>query len=237
MGAEQQKNGKWRIKKKDGTLGKRNFSSKSNALSAQRGGGAKGKPKPKGKGGGGGGSKAVATTKKPGPPKIGAAYSAGKATVFLIAPVTDEAIGGGTPERVLLASKDKVWSVPYAYNLGVIAADAVIDRKTAHATALTKGSVSAWAPEAFLGGVLVRGVRGIAGNREAARRLHRELVMTHQGYDPTANTIRTDRPTFRIYRGLRHGGQLLRRLKGRSGIVAKILRPLTNLTKMIGART
>ncbi len=46
MPAEQQKSGKWRIKKKDGTLGKRDFTSKKNALAAQRSGATAGKKKP-----------------------------------------------------------------------------------------------------------------------------------------------------------------------------------------------
>lgn len=248
MPAVKQKDGTWRVKKKDGTLGKRRFSTQANALAAQRGAPGKKKgtrsKKPK--------SKAVARTtrKSPAkkgnpakPPQIGAAYSAGKGSVMLLAPVTDTILAGlrdGTPRaEILKRAQEKILSIPYAYNLGVIAVDAMIDRKTAQSTAITMGSASAILPEVFLASIAfdqLSGERG-ATPQGAAHRLHRRIVTAHQGYNPESNAIRMDHPEFRTYRALRHGGQGLRWLRSHSGIVKRITAPLARFTKMFGGRS
>ena len=203
---------------------------------------------------GGGGSKtakkanpgrAVTTTgttamTKPKPPKIGASYSAAKATVFVFSPLIDESVGqdavGKDPAVILMAAGRKVWSLPYAYNLGVVAADAGIDRKTAHATAMSKGSLSAWLPEAYLAfGVAKPIVERGGPPRAVTRLLHERVVNAHQGYDPRRNAISLT-SDFKIYRALRHGGQFFRRIQGRMGIFKRVFRGPKAFLKMLGGR-
>ncbi len=250
MPAVKQKDGTWRVKKKDGTLGKTKFTTQKAALSRSRGPGKKKGTRSKSK------SKAMTKTtrKSPArksnvsatpakPPKIGAAYSAGKSSVMLLAPVTDSILAGlkdGTKREVILrAAAKKILSIPYAYNLAVLAVDAGIDRKTAQATALTMGSGTAILPELYLASIAFDQLQGEKGATPAgaAHRLHRRIVMAHQGYNPESNAIRTDASEFRTYRVLRHGGQGIRWLRGHSAIARKITAPLARLAKVFGGRT
>ena len=251
MPAVKQKDGTWRVKKRDGTLGKRKFSTQANALAAQRGAPGKKKGTRSKKGGK---TKAVTKTtrKSPAkkaaanatpakPPKIGSAYTAGKASVMLFAPVTDEILAGqkaGTPaQEVLQAAAAKVRSIPYLYNLAVTAADAAIDRKTAQATALTMGSGTAMLPEVFLASILISEVRKRAVfDAQSARNVHSRLVLAHQGYDVQRNAIASDNDDFRTYRLLKHGGQTIRMLRGKSGIVKRLTAPLARVAKVFGGR-
>lgn len=248
MSAVKQKDGKWKIKKKDGTLGKRSFSTQANALAAQRGA-PKGKGKRKGKGKstavaktkGRSRSKSVAVSNPAKPPKIGSAYTAGKASVMLLAPVTDAVIAGmgqgKSREDIVRLAGDRVLSIPYAYNLAVMAVDAGIDRKTAQATALTMGSGTAILPELYLASLAYDEVQKAGGaSKEAARQLHRRIVIAHQGYDPVSNAIVATDHEFRTYRTLKHVGQVIRVARGKSGIVRRILAPLTRFAKALGGR-
>ncbi len=250
MPAVKQKDGTWRVKKKDGTLGKTKFTTQKAALSRSRGPGKKGtrsKSKPK--------SKAVTKTTRRSPakkgnpnnavakpPKIGAAYAAGKASAMLLSPITDTILDGirnDTPRaEILKQTQAKILSIPYAYNLAVMALDAGIDRKTAQATAITMGSASAILPEVFLATLAFDQIQkegGVTGVG-AAQRLHSRLVRAHQGYNPSTNAIETGNPEFRSYRTLRHGGQLLRIMRGKSGIVKRITAPLARVAKIFGGR-
>lgn len=250
MPAVKQKDGTWRVKKKDGTLGKTKFTTQKAALSRSRGPGKKKKgTRSKSK------SKAVAKTKRKSParkgnpnspakpPKIGSAYTAGKGSAMLLAPVTDEILAGlrdGTPtETILRNAAKKIVSIPYAYNLAIVAMDAGIDRKTAQATALTMGSASAILPEVYLASLAISQLQGERGAtpQGAAHRLNRRIVMAHQGYNPETNTIVFNHPEFRTYRMLRHGGQALRWLRGHSGIAKRITAPFARLAAAFGGRT
>ncbi len=253
MPAVKQKDGTWKVKKRDGTLGKRKFSTQANALAAQRGapGGKKKGTRSKSKSK----SKAVSKTTRRSPakkgnpnnapakpPKIGASYTAGKAGAFLLAPVTDEIISGiqqGTPAAdVIRAAGAKIKSIPYVYNLAVIALDAGIDKKTAQATALTMGSATAWLPEIYLATLAFAEVTARQGQATStiAQTLHQRLVVAHQGYDPKANAIRTDSVEFRTYRALRHVGQGIRMARGKSGLVKRLTQPAAKIFKMFGGR-
>ncbi len=242
MPAVKQKDGTWKWKSKDGTLGKRNFKTQKAAQSQGRA------PKAKGTGSKKGGkSKAVAKKDDPAPPakppKIGSAYTAGKASAMLLSPITDTVLeglrSGDSREKVLKDTADKILSLPYAYNLAVLAVDAGIDRKTAQATALTMGSGTAILPELYLASIAFDQLSGEGGKLSsagAAQRLHRRVVVAHQGYNPSTNTIEIAHPEFRTYRTLKHGGQALRMLRGKSGIVKRITAPLAKLAKVFGGR-
>ncbi len=206
------------------------------------------------KGGGGGTTKgnpktkAVATTgttavAKPRKlPMIGASYTAGKAAAMLLSPVVDTAIAGqaaGTPKEVVLKEMgEKILSIPYAYNLGVMAIDAAVDVKTAQATALTKGSASAWLPEIYLASLAFDEVTSRKGQAAStiARTLNQRIVRAHQGYDPKDNAIVVTDPEFRTYRTLKHAGQLFRRVRGRSHLAKRLTAPLAKVGKMLGIR-
>ncbi len=209
-----------------------------------KGGGGKAKGNPKTKAvtttTGGGGTTAVSKPRKA--PMIGASYTAGKAAVMLLSPVIDTAIAGlaaGTPKEVVLKEVgEKILSIPYAYNLGVMALDAAVDVKTAQATALTKGSASAWLPEIYLASLAFDEVTSRKGQAAStiARTLNQRIVRAHQGYDPKTNTIAVRDPEFRIYRTLKHAGQLFRRVRGRSHLAKRLTAPLAKMGKMLGIR-
>ncbi len=208
------------------------------------GGRSKAKPKAKGNPG-----RAVAknpTSNPPAvrkPPKIGSAYTAAKESVMLLAPVTDTIVDGiasGKPRvEILRETGAKILSIPYAYNLAVIAFDAAVDRKTAQATALTMGSLTAWAPEIFLATLAFDEVQAQGGLNSfaAARTLHQRIVSAHQGYDPAFNQIRIDNPEFVAYRTIKHVGQAVRRGRSRVGIFRRVTAPLTKMLKVFGLRT
>lgn len=182
---------------------------------------------------------AAAEEKKP---RIGAAYTAGKHTAALLAPVTDVAFNASAPiEKNPMESGRtairKVVSLPYAVNVGVSIADSFIDAKTKQANALSKGSITAWIPEAYLGLVALEvGSRhkGAFG-REAVRDINENLVVAHQGYSPAFDRIAFDSQFFRTYRTLKHGLQLVRIVANRTGVGQRLTSPIRKALQAVGA--
>ena len=238
MSAQQQKDGTWRIKKKDGTLGKRRFSTKSNALAAQRGGGAKGKPKPKGKGGGGG--KKLTTSSPRRRPLIGSTLQGAKATHALTAPIVE--VGAGniprSADELQLAFRELRGkaNLPYLASLAIEAGSQVLDVKFQHATALSKGSVTAWAAELYAAVITFVEARQLGFAKDKVRVANRTLSRIMRAYDPASGDLSfTD--DFFIYQGLKAGGGLARRLSNRSRAVGRILNPAKRfLSGIFGAR-
>ncbi len=233
MPAEQQKSGKWRIKKKDGTLGKRDFTSKKNALAAQRGGGAKGKPKakPKGKG------KAATTTTASKMPGIGRSYQGAKATAMILAPATHQAIGvldkgrkpGVAGAQLVAVVKGREHLKHQAINI----ADIVIDRsrRVGQAAALSRGSVTAWAPEVYLAG---KALEDIFIEDQSAEVVHNRFIARQTGYAPLNDNLVASRA--RSYRLLKHVGQAARIAASRLPVLNRAKRALQELVlRPIGA--
>lgn len=233
MPAEQQKDGKWRIKKKDGTLGKRNFSSKKNALAAQRSGAKAGKKKPGKKvAKKSSGTSATTTSSRIG---TGRSYQAGRATALIVAPISHEVLGivteGKDPTQAGQDLFDSVRTRPVLTHEAIVAADIIIDRsrKVGQAAALSRGSVTAWLPEGYL---LGKGVQDVLVDKLGADAVHTRYIQRQTGWSAISNTW--DPQRARIYRIAKHGGQAVRIASGRVKILKRakrmlqetILRPL-----------
>ena len=234
MPAEQQKSGKWRIRKKDGTLGKRDFTSKKNALAAQRSGAKAGKKKPGTKVAKKAGTSATSSSSK----KIGTgkSYQAVRLTMLAISPVTSKALAiqaeAKTVSGALTQLRTELVSPAYATHLGVVTADLLIDRSrmVGQAAALSRGSVTAWAPEVYIG---VKGVedwqRGVG-----AWGVHDNAIRRQTGYDPANGTW--DARQMRTYRTIKHGGQIIRIAGNRIGLMKRLKRALQDsILRPIGA--
>ncbi len=207
MPAQQQKDGTWRIKKKDGTLGTRKFMSKKNALAAQRSGGAK---KPGKKVTKKGGTKATATTSGSKAPGTGRSYQAVRLTALALAAGTNQVIAIATEGRDVEVAGRRLFEVaksrPHLTHLGIVGVDLIIDksRKVGQAAAMSRGSVTAWAPEVYDVGMGVIDALGGASEQQ----IHNRYVSRTTGYSPAGNVF--NRVNMRTYRLLKHGGQLIR---------------------------
>jgi hypothetical protein len=171
------------------------------------------------------------------PPGIGASYAAGRAAVLSMAPLTHE---------VALTTKDNIGTLPdrtieraftgaYAANLAVLAADAAIDRKAAQSGALSRGSVTAWLPEAF---VMLRAAEPIISggiSRDSLAAANTLAVRTTNGYDVGAGALNLSDPDFVRYRTMKHVGQVIRIVANRTSIGRAIARPLKKGLRVIGA--
>jgi hypothetical protein len=221
MPAEQQKDGTWRIKKKDGTIGKRKFSSKKNALAAQRSGGAKKKPGKKVAKKGG--TKATTTTGSS-TPGTGKSYQAVRLTALAVAAGTDQVLGIVLDGKdVETAGRDLIEvakSRPHLTHIGVVGVDLIIDksRKVGQAAAMSRGSVTAWAPEVYDVGMGVLDAFGGASERQ----IHNRFISRTTGWSPIGNVY--NRSAMRTYRLLKHGGQLIRIGGNRIKILQRVKR-------------
>lgn len=209
-----------------------------------KGGGSK-KPGTKvAKKGGGNPSPAAAGTSSPKkPPRMGSVYSSAKSTFLAISPVTDEVIIGvareDSPQDILTAAGRKVFTFEEAYNLGIVGLDAAIDKVTNHKQALSGGSLTAWAPEVYLFALAGDTIRQKVGTQRPSftlRAAQRRVVQAHQGYNPQQNKLVLDNPEFRTYRLARHGGQILRKARGKSALVKRVTKPIADFMSMIGGR-
>lgn len=233
MPAEQQKDGRWRIKKKDGTIGKRKFSSKKNALAAQRSSGAK---KPGKKVAKKGGTKATATTSGSKAPGTGRSYQAVRLTALAVAAGTDQILAIATEGKdVETAGRDlfeAAKSRPHLTHLGIVAVDLVIDksRKVGQAAAMSRGSVTAWAPEVYEVGMGVVDALGGASERQ----IHNRAISRVTGWSPIGNVY--NRAAMRTYRLIKHGGQLVRIGGNRIKVLQRIKRVVQeNILRPVGA--
>ncbi len=210
MPAKQNKAGTWNVVKKDGTLGKRNFSTKSNALAAQRGPKKAGKAKPKGKRKGG--SKAATTSNPNKAPGTGKLYQGARLTALVVAPVTDRVIvvaqGRRTIGQGITDLKGKARHGSHVRHQLVNVADLTIDRNkhVQQAASLSRMSVTAWLPEALVAARTAEDffVEGI--NDPSV--LHRRYVERVNGYDPGLDKFTASKA--REYRVAKHLGQAIR---------------------------
>lgn len=234
MPAELQKNGKWRIKKKDGTLGKRNFSSKKNALAAQRSGAKAGKKPGKSVAKKPSGGKAATTSSRS--IGTGKSYQGVRLTLLAIAPATQEVFavqaGARTMSQALTKLGKDVRSRPYLSHLGIVAADVVVDRSrmVGQSAAMSRGSVTAWAPEVY---IFAKGVEDWQGGARPLQ-IHSRAIARETGYDALSATWNPAR--MRTYRTIKHGGQLLRIGASRIGLLKRLKRVVQDsMLRPIGA--
>lgn len=173
----------------------------------------------------GGGSPAKKTGSNPGSskPRLGAAWQGTSSSLALASPVTDSLIDPVVQRRApnaadLASARRKVISVPYGQNLAVEGLTAFVDKKMGQAAALSRNSVTAWAPEVFQAGMATKD----AIDRKSPAAIHARAVIRRNAYDPNANTVDFANPEFRTYRGLKHGGQAVRLARSKVPIVKRL---------------
>ena len=162
--------------------------------------------------------KSTSSSKGPG---IGAAYTAGKATTQVLAPVIDLAthVGGQTPQGALADLKFHAVSKEYALGLASTVAQAFGDRKIQHAQALSRGSITAWAAEAY---PIAKAVE----NRSSARAAFSAYNGAANGYSPVEQSFKV--PV--VYGGLKYGLGVARKAANRT----TLLRPIKKGLSMVG---
>lgn len=209
-----------------------------------------------GKKSGGGGKLATSNPGKKAKAGIGVKYTASKDVLLIAAPATEEILekskiqNRDTPALKILGQDTldkvgrKVGTSDYMINVAIVAADTLIDKRTAHNLALSKGSVTAWAPEAFmLLHMLDTKGSGNKLDRSAAQAMHTAFVVAHNGYNPkTGEWVGFPRnpdgsmSQGLIYRVMRHGLQATRLIANRTELGGKIAAPIKKGLAMIGAR-
>ena len=227
---------------KEGKKGKA-FRARIKQLLKGTGGGGKSKSTSKGKSKSRGGSTAKSNPSPRRAPKIGAQYTAAKRGLKVISPATSEVLRKarvrtrtGTAkifsEDTLKQIGNKVATGAYAANLGIEILDTVVDRKTAQAGALTRGSVTAIIPEVFTGFVMLD--RDIPGGIPAQRaeQMHSAFVETQNAYNVLADQFLVS-DNFKNYRLLKHGGQAVRMFVNKTSVGKRIGKPLKQVLKMV----
>ena len=197
----------------------------------------------KGRGGGGihhssGGSKKASSSKRSSGERIGAAYLNAQLGQRLASPLIDPAIRiakGYRPTSAQLISQTKTRLTSggdYAKNVAIAVGDRWLDKKTGQANALSRGSVTAWAPEVYDGLKVIDDVRA----KKSAVDIHAAYTQRNTGYDPRGPdfAITNDFVTKRI---LKHGGQAVRFVANRTKIGQTITRPLKKVLSAAGATT
>lgn len=206
------------------------------------------RPKSKGGGGGkaitksnppaGGGDKAITKSKAP---KIGAGVEMGRSALTTLSPLIDEALLAADPSAGKLTAeeharriKEKVLSMPYGANVAVGVIDGVASVKFGHATALTKGSLTAWAAELFpLYSAYISATEASGTGARQTRAGFREYVLRTRGYDVVLNE--TVWGALKEYAGLKIGGGLVRRWSN-VGPLRKVGAPIKRLLSWLGVR-
>lgn len=241
MPAVQQKNGKWRWRSKDGTLGKRGFNTKAAAQSQGRGPGKAGAKKPGKKKPG---TSATTTPAKRYSPAIGATYQAVRGGAAALSPLTEvvtlSARGdftlrtAGARARRFAALRGRKENL--VVHEAAVLVDTAIDVRAGQAAAISRGSATAILPELYAAYEAVsdplQAVPRPIGER--VRIANQSLVITEFGFQPGDLTQRYTDPRFRNYRIGKHGGQLLRYARKKSKLVHRATEPLQKALSMIG---
>jgi hypothetical protein len=200
-----------------------------------KGGGGKGKPK--------GGGKTASNPSSAKNPKIGAKYTATKRGLKVISPGTQIVLEKAQVKNRVGAQKilsvntlervgQKVGTIDYGINLGVEVLDAITDKKFAQSGALTRGSVSAWLPEVYTGLAILDADPGGDVSATRAMTMHRTGVETQNGYDViTGKWEGLDVDNFKMYRILKHGGQLFRKAANQTSLGQRLINPVKKQLK------
>lgn len=166
-------------------------------------------------------------------PKIGASIQAFKGTQAVLAPVVDAAAVSSSSQQFVSALQGKA-NFDYVGNIAIEALNQAVDHKSAHATALSGGSLTAWAAEGFAGIQAFNAGRG-KDARSAAQAVNQKLSRTIRAYDPSTGGMVLGDEDFRIYQTLKIGGAVARRLSGMSPF-RKIAAPLKRMLSSLGGR-
>lgn len=184
---------------------------------------------------------ATTSTNKKGP-GLGSTYSAGKNIIMIMSPGTEvvlQRVTAGAPVAVRETLDEigaKVIDMDYAGNVLITMADNFIDShpKIGQRAALSRKSVTAWLPEAFLGLIIADVIKQHGGlTKRAVLQIHQQVVLAVNGYNVFLGELQFETSDFQTYRGLKHGGQGLRIIHG-TKIGKKLVKPLKPALKALG---
>lgn len=178
---------------------------------------------------------------------LGASYQAGRFGVQVGAPLANAGITHFTMSKKETLGEfgerlgDMTLNSAYGGGLAVVALDAIVDKKFGHAAALSRGSVTAWAPELLTGFVMWDKFRELrkTGARvaSAARIAGGHGVAMQTGYFPdNPNWAPSGEISDNLiqYRMVKHGLQVARHVANRTRIGKAITRPLRPVTRALG---
>ena len=151
-------------------------------------------------------------------PKLGATYQATKMLVQIGGPPAYGAIqGGGTLEERV---KFQVLRPGYHKSVAVALVDAWGSKKLGHAQALSRKSITAWAPEVF-----ATGGSAIDADFDPAN-TYNEFQSTTTGYQPSTQTFSTKFPKTRTYFLAKYAGGIGRRIVNQTRIAEPVKKAL-----------
>ncbi len=166
-------------------------------------------------------------------PKGGATYQAVKVTVQAAMPLTDYVLTPGAKSVDGLGAHLKARAnIALAKGYAVAAADYGLSKSrfVQHAAGLSRLSVTALAPEAYLALKTYEDVR----DKRTARGIHNELALATTGYRPVTGTWGAGDRT-RFYHKLKWGGALVRLIANRTRFGRAITRPIReNILRELG---
>jgi len=161
-------------------------------------------------------------------PAIGSAYQDGKLGAQLLVPVVDSAAqaghGGVSAFRTQLENHFVNPGNRNNYLMGtaVSVADYIGSKKVGHAAALSRGSVTAWAPEIYAG------IKGFSSGGSVLQRAEQGLATTN-GYLASDGSF--DAARVVPYAAVKYGGAVLRKVL----VKAKLSKPISKALGMVGA--
>lgn len=169
-------------------------------------------------------------------PRLGASWRAGTTAAVVLAPVTDEVINSVQSKNfksLAVNLKNKTLSIANGMNLGIATVDAGLDAKLGHAAALSRGSITAWAPELIrLGAAASNAGLSIGGSGKVdARAFNAGFSKATTGFDSRTGTWNVVDAI--PYQASKHGLQIVRRIAARPA-GARVLDPVKKGLKVAG---
>lgn len=173
--------------------------------------------------------------------RLGATYRAARGVQYLTAPLIEEGVREGpeNAETRLRQAADRAFSTSYGGAGAVELADAFVSQRLNHEGSLSRGSLTALAPEAFalleIGRVGVDTQRATGSTRTAITNASRK-ASGFRGYNTATRRLdlsRATNPDMWTYYGLKIGGGLLRKATTKIGPVKRVFAPVKKAISMI----
>lgn len=165
-------------------------------------------------------------------PKIGAAIQSVKGAQAVAAPFAAVAANQTLDPATNIPAIRKRMNMAYGGSLLVEGANHAIDRKIAHGTALSRGSITAWGAELFAAKQAFDAASGQSG-RGVLNAVNQEMSKTIRGYDPLAGSQDLGNANFRMYQTIKIGGGVARRVSN-MGPFKKMAAPLKKALGQMG---
>ena len=166
--------------------------------------------------------------------KLGTAYQSAKFSVQLASPVTTEIAVRGFSREALNGIRaridDQAHRSAYLRGMAVGTLDAYASRRFKVAGALSRGSVTAIAPEVYAGLQAAASSSGLSDIQQ----LNRTYTFVTSGYDPLTPGFPLADSRIATYHFMKWGGVALRMARSRSAFLGKVLNPVSKALNAVG---